>query len=77
MDIRFTSGFCIFYGTHLISGKSKKQAVVRRSSAETEYRAMDQGTSERLWLRSLLSELVFSVTDSSSLFCDNMSAIML
>ncbi|GFS36400.1 fibronectin type III domain-containing protein [Actinidia rufa] len=56
----------------------KKQVVVSCwSSAEAEYRAMAHGTSELLWLRSLLIELGFSVTDSSSLFCGNKSAIML
>ena len=37
---------------------------------------MAQGTSEIIWLRSLLTELGFSVTNASSLFCDNKSAIM-
>ena len=64
-DRRSTSGFCIFHVSHLIFLKSKKQAVVSRSSAKAEYRAMAQGTSELLWLRSLLTELIFSVTDSS------------
>ncbi|GFZ18373.1 hypothetical protein Acr_27g0001120 [Actinidia rufa] len=48
-DRRSTSDFCTFHGTHLISWKSKKQAVVSRSSAEAEYRAMAQGISEILW----------------------------
>ena len=76
-DRRSTSGFCTFYGNHIISWKSKKQAVVSRSSAEAEYRAMAQGTCELLWVRAILKELGFPVSDSSTLFCDNKSALML
>ena len=76
-DRRSTSGFCTFLGNHLLSWKSKKQAVVSRSSAEAEYRAMAHGTCELLWLRSLLFELGFPVDGSSTLFCDNKSAILL
>ena len=56
-DIQSTSGLCAFYGNHLLSWKSKKQAVVSRSSAEAEYRAMAQGTCELLWLRSFMTPL--------------------
>jgi hypothetical protein len=38
---------------------------------------MAQGTCEILWLRSICNELGFMETDSSQLFCDNKSAIML
>ena len=48
-----------------------------RSSAESEYHALAQGTSELLRFRSLLTELDFSVTDSSALFCDNKFDIFL
>ena len=72
---RFTTGLSTFYGNHLISWKSKKQAVVSRSSAEAEYSAMAQGTCEILLLRSILNELGFTEKDSSQLFCDNKSAI--
>ncbi|GFY80783.1 hypothetical protein Acr_01g0005920 [Actinidia rufa] len=58
-------------------GKVRSKLFVSRSSAEAEYRAMAQGTSEILWLQSLLTELGFLMTDSSYLFCDNKSAIML
>ena len=76
-DRRSTSGLCTFYGNHLISWKSKKQAVVSRSSTEAEYRAMAQGTCELLWVRSILKELGYPVNGSSTLFCDNKSALML
>uniref|UniRef100_A0A5B7BY08 Uncharacterized protein n=1 Tax=Davidia involucrata TaxID=16924 RepID=A0A5B7BY08_DAVIN len=77
IDRRSTSGFCTFYGNHLVSWKSKKQVVVSRSSVETEYQPMAQGICELLWLRSILGELGFVEKSSSMLFCDNKSAIML
>uniref|UniRef100_A0A2N9H666 CCHC-type domain-containing protein n=1 Tax=Fagus sylvatica TaxID=28930 RepID=A0A2N9H666_FAGSY len=47
-DRRSTTELSTFYGNHLISWRSKKQAVVSRSSTEAEYRAMAQGTYEIL-----------------------------
>ncbi|XP_028088677.1 uncharacterized protein LOC114289206 [Camellia sinensis] len=77
IDRRSTSGVCTFLGTHLLSWKSKRQAIVSRSSAEVEYRAMAHGTCELLWLWSILTELGFEENNSSKLFCDNKSAILL
>ena len=52
-----TSGYCVLIGGNLISWKSKKQDVVARSSAKTEYRAMTLATYELIWLKHLLQEL--------------------
>ncbi|GFY91383.1 hypothetical protein Acr_07g0015790 [Actinidia rufa] len=69
----------LFYKSGVQSGLScfTDADYAGSKSDRPEYRAMAQGTSEILWLRSLLTELGFSMTDSSYLFCDNKSAIML
>ncbi|RVW72252.1 Retrovirus-related Pol polyprotein from transposon RE1 [Vitis vinifera] len=40
IDRRSTSGYCSFVWGNLVTWRSKKQSVVARSSAETEYRAL-------------------------------------
>lgn len=71
---RSTTGFCIFFGSSLISWKSKKQATVSRSSAEAEYRALAAVSSELKWLQGLLRD--FQVPCSSAMvLCDSQSAI--
>lgn len=59
---------------------SKKQAIVLRSSTESEYRALAIAAYELdsfLWIRSSLTELGVTLTSTPILWCDNQSATAL
>jgi hypothetical protein len=72
-----TSGYTVFLSTNLISWSSKRQNVVSRSSAEAEYRAVANGVAEACWLRQLLQELHAPLTNSTLIYCDNVSVVYL
>lgn len=67
-DRKSVAAYCVFLGESLVSWSSKKQAVVARSSTESEYRA------EIIWLQQLLSEIGISSLTPPILWCDNLSA---
>ncbi|MFA1236645.1 Ty1/Copia family ribonuclease HI, partial [Klebsiella pneumoniae] len=75
VDRRSTSGYGIYVGGNLTGWKSKKQRVVSRSSAETEYRAMAECVSELVWTKMILEELGFEIKRPCDMFCDNIAAI--
>ena len=64
----------MFFGSNIVSWSSKKQTLVSRSTAESEYRALALTTSEVLWIIYLLKELKVQVDTSPLLYCDNKSA---
>ena len=71
---RSITGFCVYFGSSLISWKSKKQVVVSRSNTEAEYRNFALATCELIWLQQLLRDMHVSVTRLAKLYCDNKSA---
>jgi hypothetical protein len=72
---RSISGQCFFLGKSLISGRTKKQLTISRSSSEVEYRALGAATCELQWLTYLLIDLRVTTIQQYVLYCDNLSAI--
>ncbi|CAM8956126.1 unnamed protein product [Rhodiola kirilowii] len=72
---RSVSGFCMMLGSSLISWKTKKQVVIARSSAESEYRALAGACGEVLWLVRLLADLQVRVLTPVMAFCDSQAVI--
>ena len=65
----------MFVGGNLVSWKSKKQSVVSRSSAESEYKAMALSTCEIMWLHQLLAENSMKTSILAKLWCNNQVAL--
>lgn len=50
------TSFSVYFGSYLISWKSKKQSIVSQSSSEAKYRAIASATCELQWLTFLLQD---------------------
>lgn len=74
---RSVTGYCVKFGSSLISWKSKKQSTVSKSSAEAEYRSMENTVSELVWIAGLLKELKMKTSLLMELFCDNKAALQI
>lgn len=74
-DRRSTTGYCSYVWDNLVTWRSKKQAVVSRSSAEAQYRALALGICEGMWLQRLLRELKMEMRESVKMFSDCQTAI--
>ncbi|CAM8992960.1 unnamed protein product [Rhodiola kirilowii] len=72
---RSITGHCVMLGPCIISWKTKKQPVVSRSSAESEYRSMAAVCCELTWLARLLKDMGVHVPPEIPLYCDNKAAI--
>ena len=62
-------------GGNLVSWKSKKQSVVSRSSAESEYRAMANTVCELMWIKHFMEEIGLQCDMPMRLGCDNQAAL--
>ena len=69
------TGYCMFLGGNLISWCAKKQHTISRSSTETEYRAMENTTSELTWMSFILKDLHIPLASIPTLYYDNTSAL--
>lgn len=56
-DYHSTTGYCFTVNGTLVSWYSKKQSVVARSAAESEYIAADEAAKECVWLKSLMASM--------------------
>ncbi|KAL5840582.1 hypothetical protein ACOSQ4_013190 [Xanthoceras sorbifolium] len=75
VDRRSTSGYCSYVWGNLVTWRSKKQAVVSKSSAESEFRSMATGICEGIWLKRVMAELGMDDQGSVKIMCDNQAAI--
>eukprot|EP00253_Pinus_taeda_P002725 PITA_02725 len=76
-DRKSTAGYVFTLGSGPITWACKKQGAISLSSAEAEYRGAVEASKEALWLRQILSEFGFEQQHSTTLWCDNQSAIQL
>ncbi|PWA81457.1 ribonuclease H-like domain-containing protein [Artemisia annua] len=74
---RSITGYSVFLGNSLVSWKSKKQAVVARSSTEAEFRAMCNVCCEVIWITKLLVDLHVKVDLPVEMYCENKSAMQI
>ena len=76
-DRKSTSGYVFSFGSGSVAWASKKQPIVKLSSAEAEYVAATVAACQTVWMRRTLSELQHEQNEPTPIFCDNNSGIAL
>jgi hypothetical protein len=76
-DMRGHSAIIATLGSAPIMTRSVKQKLVALHSTDAEMIAVTEGLTYVIWIRLLLSELLFEQTAPTPIFQDNMSAILL
>lgn len=74
-DMKSTSGYAFSLGSGMFSWASKKQATVAQSTAEAEYVAAAEATSQAIWLRRILEDMGEKQDKPTKINYDNKSAI--
>ncbi|XP_071719071.1 secreted RxLR effector protein 161-like [Rutidosis leptorrhynchoides] len=74
-DRKSTSEFFTLVGGNLVAWRSKKQKVVSLSSADSEFRGIEKGVVEALWIKKLLTKISFPPNESYSNFLRQRSSL--
>ena len=72
---RAISGHAFLIDGGAVSWSSRKQELVKLSTAEAEYVAATHAAKEGIWLRNFIGEVFTPFTDPTILHCDNQSAV--
>jgi hypothetical protein len=72
-----TSCFALYLGANLVSWSSRRQQTVSRSSTEAEYKALENATTEVIWVELVLKELGIKQQSTAIVWCDNLGVMNL
>jgi hypothetical protein len=76
-DSKSTGSYLLFFGQKPISWKSNNQLIVVCSFIGAEYKALENGTTEVIWLQYLLTYLQIPFASTLTIWCDNIGVTYL